>query len=162
MECPNLSYKEKGFEKKSIKGGKTRRTYITWEDNATSCNISTKEDEEANHYSMSGYEFSASSVSSSFSMNQNYNTLPEVFKETHEEANISALSISRLKGLNNWLKNKHYKKIVYVVEFFLYTTSIRNVTLYMVATIYKMTFLRETLQHAPYNAFYKVHFFTCK
>jgi len=56
---------------------------------------------------MAGYDSSENSVSSNISlMHENYNTLLNSFKETHEEANWLALSNNRLKGLNNWLENK--------------------------------------------------------
>jgi len=50
---------------------------------------------------------SSRSVSSCASLNaENYSQLLQAFKETHEEANRWALSINRLKGLNNWLENR--------------------------------------------------------
>jgi len=50
---------------------------------------------------------SESRVSSSISLtHENYSTLLNVFKETHEKANRLALSNNRLKGLNSWLENK--------------------------------------------------------
>jgi len=36
----------------------------------------------------------------------NYNTLLQALKETHEEENRLTLSNNRLKGLNNWWRNK--------------------------------------------------------
>jgi len=55
---------------------------------------------------MAGHELD-SSVSSRISFtHDNYSTLLNVFKETHEEANRLALSNNRVKGLNNWLENK--------------------------------------------------------
>jgi len=48
-----------------------------------------------------------SSVSSSISLtHENYSTLLNAFKETHEEANRLTLSNNRLKGLNSWLENR--------------------------------------------------------
>jgi len=35
IECPNLVCKEKSQEKKNSKIGKTKRAYISWEDNDT-------------------------------------------------------------------------------------------------------------------------------
>jgi len=46
-------------------------------------------------------------VSSNISFtHENYSTLLNAFKETHEEANRLALSNNRVKGLNSWLENK--------------------------------------------------------
>jgi len=48
-----------------------------------------------------------SSVSSNISLtHENYSTLLNAFKETHEEVNRLTLSNNRLKGLNNWLEIK--------------------------------------------------------
>jgi len=35
-----------------------------------------------------------------------YDQLLNAFYETHDEANRLALSLNRLKGLNNWLENR--------------------------------------------------------
>ena len=91
---------------KRLKSKKPRRAYIAWEDNDTSSSSSLDKREESNLCMMAGYEFD-SSVSSSISFtHENYNTLLNAFKETHEEANCLALSNNRLKGLNNWLENR--------------------------------------------------------
>jgi len=56
---------------------------------------------------MAKEEDDASSVSSCTSLNaENYSQLLQAFKETHEEANRLAFLNNRLKGLNNWLKNR--------------------------------------------------------
>jgi len=56
---------------------------------------------------MAKEESESSSVSSSSSINvQNDSQLLEAFKETHEEVNRLAFLNNRLKGLNNWLKNR--------------------------------------------------------
>jgi len=56
---------------------------------------------------MVGYDSSESSESSSISLTlENYSTLVNAFKETHEEANWLALYNNRHKGLNSWLENK--------------------------------------------------------
>jgi len=48
-----------------------------------------------------------SSVNSNTSFNsENYSSPLQAFLETHEEANILALSNNRLKGLNNWLEGR--------------------------------------------------------
>ena len=44
--------------------------------------------------------------STSSSKGTTYNQLLNVFYETHDEANRLALSLNRLKGLNNWLKKR--------------------------------------------------------
>jgi len=44
--------------------------------------------------------------STSTSKGTTYNQLLNAFYETHDEANRLALSLNRLKGLNNWLENK--------------------------------------------------------
>ena len=36
VDCPSMTNKDKGQEKKSNRVGKTRRAYIAWEDNDTS------------------------------------------------------------------------------------------------------------------------------
>ena len=62
---------------------------------------------EANLCFMAKEESESSSVSSSSSINvQNDSQLLEAFKETHEEVNRLAFLNNRLKGLNNWLKNR--------------------------------------------------------
>jgi len=56
---------------------------------------------------MTKQESDTNSVSYSSSIdNENYSQLLNAFKETHEQANKLALSNNRLKGLNNWLKNR--------------------------------------------------------
>jgi len=55
---------------------------------------------------MAGHE-SDNSVSSNISLtHENYSTLLNAFKETHEEVNRLALSNNRLKALNSWLENR--------------------------------------------------------
>jgi len=44
VNCPNLSHKEKGLQKKNNNSGKAKRAYIVWEDNTTSSST-LKEDE---------------------------------------------------------------------------------------------------------------------
>jgi len=107
IDYPSLVNKEKTNEKKAHKIGKGRKAYIAWEDNAsTSCN-SSHEDVKANLCLMAGENLELSSENSSTSFNSaNYNSLLHVFHETHEEANILALSNNRMKGLNNWLEGK--------------------------------------------------------
>jgi len=93
--------------KNNNKFGKTRHAYIAWEDNATSSSCSSEEEIEANLCMMAGRDFKVSSTESSASFNStNYSTLLHAFQETHEEANKLAHSNSRLKGMNNWLKNR--------------------------------------------------------
>jgi len=106
MDCPNQAPKEKAFEKRYVKNKKQRIAYIAWEDNDTSSSSSSNKEEEANLCMMVGHE-SDSSVSSNISFtHENYSTLLNAFKETHEEANRLALSNNRLMGLNNWLENR--------------------------------------------------------
>jgi len=72
----------------------------------TSSSSSSDKEEEANLCMMAEHEFD-SSVSSNISFtHDNYNTLLNAFKETHEEANCLAFSNNRLKGLNSWLENR--------------------------------------------------------
>jgi len=81
-------HKEKGQEKKNRKNGRAKRVYIAWEDNDTSSSFFSKEDEEANLCLMVGHQSEASTVTSNISTNyENYSTLLQAFKETHEEAN---------------------------------------------------------------------------
>jgi len=104
-DCPNQVPKGKASEKKYVKNKKQMRAYIAWENNDTSSSSSSDKEEEANLCMMAGHE-SDSSVSSSISFtHENYSTLLNAFKETHEEANQLALSNNKLKGLNNWLEN---------------------------------------------------------
>jgi len=105
MDCPSLVNKEKAQERKSNKSGKGVKAYIAWEDNATSSSSSSHEDVEANLCLMVGEDSEARSINSNTSFNNtNYSSLLQVFFETHEEANILALSNNRLKGMNNWLE----------------------------------------------------------
>jgi len=107
VECLNQFHKDKALEKKFGKSTRQRKSYIAWEENDTSSSSSLGKEEEANLCLMAGYDSSENSVSSNISlMHENYNTLLNSFKETHEEANWLALSNNRLKGLNNWLENK--------------------------------------------------------
>jgi len=104
IDCPNQAPKEKASEKRYVKNKKQRRAYIAWEDNDTSSSSSSDKEEEANLYMMAGHE-SDSSVSSNISFTyENYSTLLNAFKETHQATNHLALSYNRLKGLNNWLE----------------------------------------------------------
>jgi len=41
VDCPNLSNKEKSTKRKSYKAEKTRKAYITWEDNASTSSTSS-------------------------------------------------------------------------------------------------------------------------
>jgi len=106
-ECSSIATKDKAPEKKNNKSGKTRRTYIAWEDNATSSSCSSEDEIEANTCIMAGRDSDVNSTESSASFNStNYNTLLYAFQETHEEANKLAQSNRRLKGMNRWLKNR--------------------------------------------------------
>jgi len=89
-----------------VKNKKQTRAYIAWEDNDTSSNSSSDKEEEANLYMMAGHESDSSVSSSIFFTHENYNTLLKAFKETHEKANLLALSNNSLKGLNSWLVNR--------------------------------------------------------
>jgi len=105
MDCPSLVSIEKTNEKKDHKARKEKQTYIAWEDNASTSSSSSQEDGEANLCLMAGENFKVSSENSSASFNSaNYSSLLHAFHETHEEANILALSNNRLKGLNNGWK----------------------------------------------------------
>jgi len=53
-DCPNLANKEKSIDKKNYKVGKERKTYIVWEDNASSSSSSSQEDIEGNPCFMAG------------------------------------------------------------------------------------------------------------
>ena len=53
-ECPSIATKDKALGKKNNKFGKTRRAYITWEDNATSSSCSS-EDEIESQYVYNGW-----------------------------------------------------------------------------------------------------------
>jgi len=65
-----------------------------------------EEEAKANLCMMAGQD-TESSVSSNISFtHENYSTLLNAIKETHEEANHLALSNNKLKGLNSWLENK--------------------------------------------------------
>ena len=62
---------------------------------------------EANLCLMAKEEDDASNVSYCPSLKaENYSQLLQVFKETHEEANLLAILNNQLKGLNNWLENR--------------------------------------------------------
>ena len=105
MDCPSLTNKDKGQEKKSNRVEKTRRAYIAWEDNATSSSNYSQEEIEANLCLMAVQKYKVSSVNSITSFNSdNYSLLLQAFLESHEEANRLALYNNRLKGLNNWLE----------------------------------------------------------
>jgi len=68
-DCPNLANKEKRIEKKNYKAGKGRKTYIAWEDNASSSSSSSQEDIEANLCFIAGKNSEVSSEDSSTSFN---------------------------------------------------------------------------------------------
>jgi len=109
-DCPNKERKEKKSSNKEKKG-KSKRAYISWDENeVSSSSSSSSEDEKANLCLIAeGDDDSSSSgsVSSCASLNaENYSKLLQAFKETHEEANRLTLSNNRLKGLNNWLENR--------------------------------------------------------
>jgi len=106
MDCPNQTLKEKALEKKYGKNKKQRKAYIAWENNDTSSSSSSDKEEEANLCMMVGHELDSSVSSNITFTHENYSTLLNAFKETHEEANCFALSNNRLKGLNNWLENR--------------------------------------------------------
>jgi len=107
VDCPSMTNKDKGQEKKSNRVGKTRRAYIAWEDNDTSWSNSLQEEIEVNLYLMAGEKSEVNSVNSSASFNsENYNSLLQALFETHEEANRLSLSNNWLKGLNNWLEGR--------------------------------------------------------
>jgi len=93
--------KEKAPEKKYGKNKKQRRAYIAWEDNDTSSSSSLDKEEEANLCMMAGHDSESSVISSISLTHENYSTLLNAYKETHEEANRLALPNNRLKGLNN-------------------------------------------------------------
>ncbi|XP_068466221.1 uncharacterized protein [Phaseolus vulgaris] len=101
-ECPNNESKEKA-NFKGERREKTKKAYITWDDNEVSSS-SSSDDAEAN-LCLKGSTSSSMSSSSSVKGN-NYYQLLEAFNETHEEADRLALSNNRLKGLNNWLENR--------------------------------------------------------
>jgi len=102
VECPNNEIKEKADFKKE-KRGKAKKAYVAWDDNEVSSS-SSFDDEEAKLCLKASV---SSSMSSSSSIKGNkYYQLLETFNETHEEANRLALSLNRLKGLNNWLENR--------------------------------------------------------
>ena len=105
VDSPSLVNKEKANEKH--KTGKGRKAYIVWEDNVSFSSSSSQEDVEANLCLMVGENSEVSSENSNTSFNStNYSSLLQAFHETHEEANILALSNNRLKGLNNWLEGR--------------------------------------------------------
>ncbi|XP_068504663.1 uncharacterized protein [Phaseolus vulgaris] len=101
-ECPNNEVKEKGDFKREKKG-KAKKAYITWDDNDVSSS-SSSDDEEANLCLLASVTSSVDSTSTS--KGTTYDQLLNAFYETHDEANRLALSLNRLKGLNNWLENK--------------------------------------------------------
>ena len=83
MDCPSLVNREKTHERKSSKSRKSRETYISWKDNATSSSSSSHEDVEANLCLMAGENSKASSIHSNTSFNsRNYNSLLQAFFET--------------------------------------------------------------------------------
>jgi len=107
MDCLNLVSKEKTNEKKDYKAGKGRKSYISWEDNASTSSSSSQEDVEVNLCLMAGENSEVSNGNSSASFNStNYSSLLHALHKTHEEANKLALSNNRLKGLNNWLEGR--------------------------------------------------------
>jgi len=107
VDCPSLVNKEKAYEKKSNKVGKGRKTYMAWEDNATSSNNSSQEDVEANLCHMVGENSEVSSMNSNTSFNsENCSSLLQAFLETHEEVKKLALSNNKFKGLSNWREGR--------------------------------------------------------
>jgi len=102
VECLNNEVKEKADFKKDKKG-KAKKAYIAWDDSEVSSS-SSSDDEEANLCPKVSVSSSMSSTSST--KGNNYYQLLDAFNETHEEANRLALSLNRLKGLNNWLENR--------------------------------------------------------
>jgi len=84
VDCPNNEGKERGQSKRFEKKGKTKSTYISWQDNdVSSSNSSSNGDEEANLCLMAKGESDTSSVSSGTSINfENYSQLLDAFKET--------------------------------------------------------------------------------
>jgi len=106
-DCPNLANKEKSIKKKNYKVGKGRKTYVAWEDNASSSSSSSQEDNKGNSCFMAGKDSEVSREDSSTSINStNYNLLLDAFQETHEVVEKLARSNNRLKGKNNWLEAK--------------------------------------------------------
>ena len=104
-DCPNKESNEKKSSYKEKKG-KSRKTYIAWDENeVSSLSSPSSEDEKVNICLMAEGDddsSSSSSVSSCASLSaENYSQLLQAFKETHEEANRLTLSNNRLKGLNN-------------------------------------------------------------
>jgi len=110
-DCPNKESKEKKSSYKEKKG-KSKRAYITWDENevSSSSSSSSSEEEKANICLIAEGDdesCSSSDVSSCAFLNvENYSKLLEVFQETHEEANRLVLSNNRLKGLNSWLEKR--------------------------------------------------------
>jgi len=101
-ECPNNEVKENGDFKREKKG-KVKKAYIAWDDNDISSS-SSSDDEEVNLCLLASVTSSVDSTSTSKGIT--YDQLLNAFYETHDEANRLALSLNRLKGLNNWLENK--------------------------------------------------------
>jgi len=104
-DCPNKESNEKKSSYKEKKG-KSRKTYISWDENeVSSSSSSSSEDEKANICLIAEGDdesCSSSNVSSYASLSaENYIKLLQAFQETHEEANRLVLSNNRLKGLNN-------------------------------------------------------------
>ena len=101
-EYPNSEVKENGDFKREKKG-KEKKAYIAWDDNDVSSSNSS-DDEEANLCLLASVISSVDSTSTS--QGTTYDQLLNAFSETHVEANRLALSLNKLKGLNNWLENK--------------------------------------------------------
>jgi len=107
IECPNVNKeKEKSVDRKNEKKPKERCAYITWEDNYDSTSSSLQDESgEANLCLKTGYESSSSTQVSSLDKND-CNQLLQDFEELHNEANKDFVLNYRLKGSNNWLKNR--------------------------------------------------------
>ena len=91
VDCPNKESNEKKSSYKEKKG-KSRKAYITWDENeVSSSSSSSSEDEKVNICLIAEGDdesCSLSDVSSCASLNaENYSKLLEAFQETHEEAN---------------------------------------------------------------------------
>jgi len=108
---PNKSKEKKPSYKE--KKGKTKRAYITWDENEVSSSSSSSSEKERANICLIAKDkdddesCSSSEVSSSASLNeQNYSELLKAFQETHDEANRLVLSNNRLKELNSWLEKR--------------------------------------------------------
>jgi len=82
VKCPNSEAKETTDFKKGERRGKTKKTYIAWEDNEVSSSNSSSEDAKTNLWLKSSISSSVNSTSSS--KGDSYYQLLEAFKETRE------------------------------------------------------------------------------